>query len=392
MNLFEYEGKELLSRLGIRVPHGTLFRRGEQATLPKGACFAKAQVLASDRAKRGGIIPSSSSEEARAASDRLLELGVDGMAVDAVLIEERIPAERELYVACLQDTGARGPVLLAGTAGGSGIESAGQVLRFPLDAKAPAEFSMSLQRGLEAVAPGFAAFCRTLVEAFEASDARQIEINPVAVLGDGSFVALDAKVSLDVDAAFRHPEWEAYGQRTEAGKDLTPRELAVRSIDAGTRWYQGTAGKYREMDGDVAVLFSGGGASIVIMDELTRHGLAAANYTEYSGNPPREKVRELARIVLSKPGLRGMLIAGGVANFTDIKETFAGIVDALDETRPSYPIVVRRAGPNEREGMELMRACGERNGLRMELHGKEMPMRDAVGALKNMMETYGHPA
>lgn len=392
MNLFEHEGKELLSRLGIRVPHGTLFRRGMQAAHPNGACFAKAQVLASDRARRGGIIAISSPEEARSVTDRWLELGIDGMTVDAVLIEERVSAVRELYVACLQDTGARGPVLLAGTAGGSGIESAGQVLRYPLDATTPAEFSESLRRGLEAVAPGFAAFCRGLVEAFEASDARQIEINPVAVLADGAFVALDAKVALDADAAFRHHEWEAYGQRGDIGKALTPREASVRNIDAGARWYQGTAGKYREMGGDVAVLLSGGGASIVIMDELTRHGLKAANYTEYSGNPPREKVRDLARIVLSKPGLRGLLIAGGVANFTDIKETLGGIVDALDETRPTYPIVVRRAGPNEKEGMELMRACAERNGLHLALHGKETTMRDAVGQLEKMMRTYGYPA
>jgi len=393
MNLYEHEGKDLLASFGIRVPKGTLVRRAEaDAIVNDGPCVAKAQALASDRAKRGGIAVCASAAEARAAAARWLDGGMDCLDVDAVLIEEKIPAVRELYVACLQDTGARGPVLLAGTVGGSGIESSGQVLRFPLDAKVPAAFSASLHRGLEAVAPGFAAFCRSLVEAFQTSDARQIEINPVAVLTDGAFVALDAKIALDVDAAFRHPEWEAYGQRTESGKALTPRELAVRSIDAGARWYQGTAGKYREMDGDVAVLFSGGGASIVIMDELAHHGLAAANYTEYSGNPPREKVRDLARIVLSKPGLRGLLIAGGVANFTDIKETFAGIVDALDETQPPYPIVIRRAGPNEKEGMELMRACAERNGLRMALHGKETTMRDAVGQLEKMMQSYGHPA
>lgn len=392
MNLYEYEGKALIAPHGISVPQGALVRRGETPSLAEGPCFAKAQVLASDRAKRGGVVACASVADALATVAHWLEDGMDGMTVDAALLERKVPAVRELYAACLQDSGVRGPVLLAGAVGGSGIESAGQVLRFPLDAKAPTEFSDALRRGLEAVAPGFATFCRSLVEAFQASDARQIEVNPVAVLPDGAFVALDAKVSLDVDAAFRHPEWEAYGLRTEAGKALTPRELAVHGIDAGARWYQGTAGKYREMDGDVAVLFSGGGASIVIMDELVRHGLAAANYTEYSGNPPREKVRELARIVLSKPGLRGLLIAGGVANFTDIKETFAGIVDALDETRPAYPIVVRRAGPNEREGMELMRECGQRNGLRMALHGKETPMRAAVDELRKMMETYGHPA
>lgn len=391
MNLFEHEGKALLAAAGIRIPQGMLLRHGEKPT-GAGPCFVKAQVLASDRAKKGGIAACAGIEEARSAVERLLKDGMDGMPVESVLVEERLAIARELYAACVHDTGARGPVLLVGASGGSGIESSEQILRFPLDAKAPKEFSASLERGLEAIAPGLASFCRALVEAFLAADARQIEVNPVAVLDDGAFAALDAKVALDPDAAFRHPEWEAYARRDGTGRALTERERAVQSIDAGARWYQGTAGKYREMDGDVAVLFSGGGASLVIMDELTHHGLRPANYTEYSGNPPREKVRDLARIVLSKPGLRGMLIAGAVANFTDIKETFAGIVDALDEVRPAYPIVVRRAGPNDREGMELMRACGERNGLTMRLHGKEASMREAVADLTKMMQTYGHPA
>lgn len=391
MNLFEHEGKALLAARGIRVPQGTLIRRGEDAVLPEGACVAKAQALVSDRARRGGVALCADAAEARTAAKRWFADGMDGLAVDAALVEERIPAVRELYAACLQDSGARGPVLLVGE-GGSGVEANGRVTRFTLDAKAPADFSEALRRGLDAVAPGFASFCRALVETFHVSDARQVEINPVAVLADGTFVALDAKIALDPDAAFRHPEWAAYGQRDEAGRPPTPRESAVRSIDAGDRWYQGTAGKYREMDGDVAVLLSGGGASVVIMDELGRRGLKAANYTEYSGNPPREKVRELAQVVLSKPGLRGLLIAGAAANFTDIKETLSGIADALDEVRPAYPIVVRRAGPNDREGMELMRACVERNGLRASLRGKETAMSDAVAELDEMMRAYEHPA
>jgi succinyl-CoA synthetase beta subunit len=139
------------------------------------------------------------------------------------------------------------------------------------------------------------------------------------------------------------------------------------------------------MDGDIGILFSGGGASIANMDALIKAGGKPANYTEYSGNPPREKVAQLAKTVLSKPGLKGLWIAGGVANFTNVAETFQGIVDALDELKPQYPIVVRRAGPHEEEGMRLMKECAERNGLMMKLFGKETSMSDTASVLMKMV-------
>mgnify|MGYP001592678921 CR=1 FL=1 len=141
------------------------------------------------------------------------------------------------------------------------------------------------------------------------------------------------------------------------------------------------------MDVDIAILFSGGGASIANMDALLQHGLQPANYTEYSGNPPREKVYELAKIVLSKPDLKGLWIAGGVANFTNVGETFNGIVDALDEVKPRYPIVVRRAGPYEKEGMQLMRECALRNNLNMKLFGKETSMSETAKVLADLIRT-----
>jgi citryl-CoA synthetase large subunit len=221
---------------------------------------------------------------------------------------------------------------------------------------------------------------------FLQEDTRLVEINPLVKTSDGRLVAADAKVAIDDDAFFRHEEWKNLEPRTEMGRLPTDREIAVKKIDAGENYYRGTAGKYVEMDGDIAVLFSGGGASIASMDALIRAGFRPANYTEYSGNPPREKVRELAKIVLSKPGLRGLWIAGGVANFTDIAETFHGIVDALDEVKPKYPIVVRRAGPNEEEGMRIMRECAERNGLNMVLFGKETSIGDTAATLSTLIQ------
>ena len=205
-----------------------------------------------------------------------------------------------------------------------------------------------------------------------------VEINPLARTTDNRWIAADAKIVLDEDAAFRHKDWESFEPRTMLGRLSTEREIAVKKIDEGENYYRGTAGKYIEMDGDIAVLFSGGGASIANMDALLNVGLKPANYTEYSGNPPREKVYQLTKIVLSKPGLRGLWVAGGVANFTDVAETFAGIIQALDEIKPSYPIVVRRAGPKEEDGMRLMKECAERNNLKMKLFGKEVSMSETA--------------
>ena len=146
-------------------------------------------------------------------------------------------------------------------------------------------------------------YAQELWNCFLQEDARQVEINPLVRTSSGKWIAADAKVALDDDAFYRHETWKNFEPRTMMGRLPTEREKEVTAIDAGEDYYRGTAGKYIEMDGDIAILFSGGGASIANMDALLKAGLKPANYTEYSGNPPREKVRDLAKIVLSKPGL-----------------------------------------------------------------------------------------
>lgn len=393
MNLYEHEGKALLRRHGIRTPEGVLLSRGSGIDTPvtnlgAAACLAKAQVLAGKRAERGGVVICEDPVTARKTAASWFADGFDGSPVESVLIEARVPAARELYVSCLYDELARGPILMLSLRGGSGVETRGDVKRYALDPRTPGASVAAVAAELSAVSPALPDFCASLVSAFFEEDARQIEINPLAESDEGELIALDAKIALDDQAAFRHPErLQASGDGPFA-RPVTERERAAREIDAGEGGHRGTAGTYLELDGDVAVLFSGGGASLANMDAMRRAGLKAANYTEYSGNPPKEKVHALARLVLSKPGLRGALIVGGIANFTDVKETFAGIAEALDEIRPAYPIVVRRAGPREREGMELLRECAGRNGLRMELFGKETTMEDAVARMKTL---YEHP-
>ena len=391
MNLNEFEGKQFFSQFGIAIPDGFVVRRGDDVASQYNESgltdvVVKAQVLSGKRGKNNAIRFCSGADEVTAAVEDLFNMDVRSQYVAAVRVEEKVDIAEEHYLSITYDTNAKQPVLVYSAEGGMDIEDVPEekIQKTLIDIRNPE-------------LPADIPLAKELWECFIKNDCRLVEINPLVKTGSGEWIAADSKIAIDDDAFYRHteaaaekmkekgkepyPGWEHLEPRTMLGRPPTEREIAVAEIDKGEKYYQGTAGKYIEMDGDIAVLFAGGGASIANMDALQQNGLEPANYTEYSGNPPREKVYELAKIVLSRPGLRGLWIAGGVANFTNVEATFQGIVDALDEVKPSYPIVVRRAGPFEKEGMQLMRECGERNGLKMELFGKEVSMDETAKTL-----------
>lgn len=378
MNLYEFEGKNIFKKFGINTPKSVLLRREDDLEekyneLGVKDVVLKAQVLSGKRGKNNGILFAGNVSEAKEATEKIFSSNIRGQYVAAVLMEEKLEIVEEHYLSITYDTNKKQPVLVYSKEGGMDIEDVAEE-------KIQKQYFDIRQNEIESDIP----FAKELWNCFLQSDARVVEINPLVITVSGEKVAADAKVALDDDAFFRHKDWE-FEPRTMLGRLPTERESAVGKIDEGENYYRGTAGKYIEMDGDIAVLFSGGGASIANMDALMQVGLKPANYTEYSGNPPREKVAQLAKLVLSKPGLRGLWIAGGVANFTDIAATFSGIIDALDEVKPTYPIVVRRAGPNEDEGKRLMRECAERNNLNLKIFGKEVAMGATATALVDMI-------
>lgn len=384
----------MFEKHGIFVPRGVVVRRPSASSgqvfvdaykqLGMRDVVVKAQVLSGKRGKNSGIKFCSTAEAVAEAVSELFSINIRGQYVAAVRIEEKLDIVEEHYLSITYDTNAKQPVLIYSSQGGMDIEDVPEdkILKILLDIRNDKVLPL-VGGGLE----GVSTVAQALWSCFLAEDTRVVEINPLVKTKDGRWIAADAKVALDDDAFYRHKEWSELEPRTMMGRLPTDRELAVKKIDEGENYYRGTAGKYIEMPGDIAILFSGGGASIANMDALIQQGLKPANYTEYSGNPPREKVYELAKIVLSKPGLKGLWIAGGVANFTNIAETFHGIVDAMDEIKPTYPIVVRRAGPFEEEGMRLMRECGERNGLNMKLFGKETSMSETAHVLAGMIDS-----
>lgn len=394
MNLYEFEGKELFAKHGIRIPKGVVVRRGDNIaeayrSLGVSDVVVKAQVLSGKRGKNNGIQFCSSEAEVVSACESLFANTIRAQHVAAIRIEEKLTIAEEHYLSITYNTNTKQPMLIYSAEGGVDIEDVPEekIVTHQLDIR---NSSIDISN---------IPFAQELWDCFLAEDTRVVEINPLVKTSNGDWIAADAKVALDDDAFYRHKEWETLEPRTMLGREPTEREVLVKKIDEGEGYYRGTAGKYIEMparqasqgvaggDGDIAILFSGGGASIANMDALMREGLSPANYTEYSGNPPREKVHELAKIVLSKPGLKGLWIAGGVANFTNVEETFHGIVDALDELKPMYPIVVRRAGPFEEEGMRLMKECAERNNLNMKLFGKETSMSETAKVLAEMINT-----
>jgi succinyl-CoA synthetase beta subunit len=163
-------------------------------------------------------------------------------------------------------------------------------------------------------------------------------------------------------------------------------EKHARAIDAQS--HRGVAGRtLLELDGDIAFLSSGGGASITCLDALLTYGGRPANFAEYSGNPERSKVYALAKLVLSKPGLKGLWVVGPTANFTDVYETLGGIMDAIIELKPAFPIVIRRAGPRDVEAKALVEQVAKDHSLDMVFFGEEMPMTESARVLLDKIGT-----
>lgn len=397
MNLFEYEGKAILRKYNIPVPKGEIFRSAEEAAASITAypVMVKAQVLSGHRGKRGGIKLAQTKEELQKTISSILKMKLGEETIKSVLVEEVLSIKYEYYLSAIYNTKSRTPAILFSAEGGVDIEEARSLILADYDiTDIDGSFSGISEKILSLIPDEqkllLKNIIKALITAFSESDARQIEINPLIFTTDGKFVAADAKVALDDDAAFRHEEWDSLEDRGVLGRPLTEREKAARAIDSGALAHRGTASKYIELDGDIGVLFSGGGASITNMDALIKEGGRPANYTEYSGNPPREKVAALSRIVLSKPGLTGLWICGGVANFTQIDETLGGIVDALREVRPTYPIVVRRAGPGEEEGRRIMEEAAKDLGLKLKFFGAETTMSETAKILIDLI--HGHTA
>ncbi len=352
MILYEFEGKKLLKEAGIQIPRGRVLHSLEDQINLKAPVVLKAQVLSGKRADAGGIVKVATQEELVDQLEEMFGKVVNQETVEKILVEELVEIDKEYYLALSYDTKTRGPILTFSQSGGTGVEER-KVEVFEID---PLNFQVSLET-ISSDLPDD--LLTKITQAFLDLDALILEINPLVKTKDGQFLALDAKIKLDDFAKARHEDW-SFPARGVPGYGPTANEIAAKKIDEED--YRGTAGSaYFDLPGDIAVLSSGGGVSLTALDSLIKAGGKPANFTEYSGNPPKEKVAKLTKIVLNKPNVHGLWVIGTVvANFTDIFETLSGLIEGLRQAQTElgkkfdFPVVIRRGGPRVEEAYQML--------------------------------------
>lgn len=383
MKLKEFEAKQLLEKVGISTSWGILIQSLAEIPEFTGPLLLKVQTLAGGRGKAGGVLEVENQAEAREVAQRFLSKNFLGEEIKEILLDEMIQIEKEFYFGIMFDTSNRCPVLIVGK-GGVDAEDLPKIIT-PLNFNGVGDALLGdFLSDLSSDVDKLKEIIKKLVDCFQRFDCRMIEINPLVLTPNQELIAVDAVAVLDDDA--QHRREICFSERTNNRK-ATAREIAAREIDQDD--YRGVAGKtFIELGGDIAILTSGGGATMTLMDAFVEYGGKPANFTEYSGNPPAEKVEKLTRIVLDREGLSGLLVAGVIANFTDIAETLRGVLKVLVEKKPKYPIVIRRAGPNDHLAKEMLMKARPEHDLDIHYYGEEIPLTKAVEILVDLSEQY----
>lgn len=375
MRFYEYEAKALVRRAGIATAAGALLRPGDPLPPPAADLplpwVLKSQVLSGGRMKAGAIRFCETSEQADREAEALWQVRVNGLLPAALLIEPRSKVAEEFYAGVAYDQAAKGPVLVFSRQGGIDVEAhardggggAGIVRRAlgPLGAvreyvvrDALAEAGVA-GADLAALTGILTRLCRAFVE----SDALLLEINPLARLADGTFLALDVHCELDEDGLGRQERLlRELGivERHRPLRPATPFETAAAEIDR--RDHRGVAGRVVEFDGDLGLLIGGGGASLAAFDAVRRHGGRPANYCEIGGNPSVAKVADLAELILSRPGVSRLAVIMNVVNNTRVDIVARGVIKAAVRLgrKPADAVAVFRVpGAWEEEGFALLR-------------------------------------
>ena len=351
MNVLEHVAKALaLAPYGIAIPAGRACATPEEAgaaAAELGAAAVKAQVPAGKRGKSGGVRMADTPEQASAAARAILGMAIGGHTVSTVLVERRASIAREFYAAVLQDAASRSPLVLFSTEGGMDIEE--------IAAERPASMrrrevalsagfgeadALAMLDGLDvgAAAP-VAAVLAGLYRAFTGTDAELIEVNPLALLADGSVVALDCKLVVDDAALYRQPELARRGSE-EAATELERRGQALGL-------------KFIQLDGNVGVLANGAGLTMTTMDVIRNQGGRPANFLEIGGDAYTKAEPALA-LVLANPGVRSLIVnfCGAYAR-TDVMAE--GVVRAWEALKPDIPVFFSIHGTGEDEAVALVR-------------------------------------
>src|SRR5215208_5884020 len=317
MDLLEYQGKQLFARHGVPVPKGAPATTVEQAVAAADElgypCVVKAQVLIGGRGKAGGIKVANDRKEAEEHAGAILGMDIRGFTVHEVWVEQASDIAAEYYASIVFDRAAKKPLVMLSTQGGMDIEEVAE--RDP---------------GVDAdVIRGVGNLLTKLYDAFVAEEAMLVEVNPMIVTSDRSVTALDAKVTLDDNALFRHASNAEL--RDVSGEDPQERMARERGLT------------YVKLDGNVGILGNGAGLVMSTLDVVAQAGGSPANFLDAGGGAKAEEITSAVEVILSNENVSAVLfnIFGGI---TRCDEVAKGLIEAFAQIEPDVPFVVRLDG------------------------------------------------
>jgi succinyl-CoA synthetase beta subunit len=353
MKLHEYQSKQIFSKHGIPIPRGkvasSLEEVGQISNSLGGRVVIKSQVLVGGRGKAGGVRLSKSNEESVDLASQILGMQIKGFPVRKVLVEEAVSISQEIYLGIANDRNLQKPVLMASSSGGVDIEeialkSPEKIIKRTIDPLLGLRdyqlrdiaISIDLDRSFW---DEFGDVINGLWKVYVECDATLVEINPLVVTSDNRLLALDAKINLDDNALFRHPNLEEL--RDPDAEDPLEREGRKKGVS------------FIKLDGNIGCLVNGAGLAMATMDIIKLLGGEPANFLDIGGGASSEKVAASLRIILADEKVKAILINvfGGI---TRCDEVAKGLMIALNEGNTEIPIVVRLVGTNDEEGIRLL--------------------------------------
>jgi succinyl-CoA synthetase beta subunit len=353
MDLLEFEGKQLFARHGLRVSSGRAAKTVDDAVSAANEVgypvVVKAQVLIGGRGKAGGVKLAADESEAREHAQKILGMDIKGHVVRTLWIEHASDIASEYYASVLLDRSAKRPLIMFSVEGGVDIEQVAEetpekLIRHhvdPLEGLSRAEaVNIASDGGVdEDVVEGVADALVALYEVWTAEDATLAEINPLIVTPDREVRALDAKVSLDGNALYRHPENQSLSD-TE-NEDPLERRAKQEGL------------QYVKLDGDIGILGNGAGLVMSTLDVVAQAGGSPANFLDAGGGSDAEKIKQAVQLILANDAVRAVLfnIFGGITRGDEVAR---GLIAAFEEIKPSVPFVVRLDGTNDVEGRRLL--------------------------------------